>query len=150
MCSGRMSSSCSTRDTRRVDLVTNPLISHERGKDREVFTTNGTYPWSCVTQIFHNGQSIHCGDRKSFEVMTSTYLRGIIGSVAYLLAVTLYQCNPDRNQKLWNIVSNIYDLTLWLQRFVYNRNFVCGISPVVMVISAEWRHLFHDVILTSF
>jgi hypothetical protein len=51
MCSGRMSSSCSTRDTRRVDLVTNPLISHERGKDREVFTTNGTYSWSCVTQI---------------------------------------------------------------------------------------------------
>ena len=107
-----MSSSCSTRDTRRVDLVTNPLISHERGKDREVFTTNGTYPWSCVTQIFYNGQPSHGGDRKSFEVMTSTYLRGIIGSVAYMLAVTLYQCNPDRNQKLWNIVSTIYDLTL--------------------------------------
>ena len=39
MCSGRVSSSCSTSDTRRVNLVTNPVISHERGKDREVFTT---------------------------------------------------------------------------------------------------------------
>ena len=28
-CCGRMSSSCSTSDTRRVNLVTNPVISHE-------------------------------------------------------------------------------------------------------------------------
>ena len=28
-CSGRVSSSCSTSGTRRVNLVTNPLISHE-------------------------------------------------------------------------------------------------------------------------
>ena len=42
-CSGRVSSSCSTRDNRRVNIVTNPVISHERGKDREVFTTSGTY-----------------------------------------------------------------------------------------------------------
>jgi hypothetical protein len=28
-CSRRVSSSCSTSDTRRVDLVTNPVISHE-------------------------------------------------------------------------------------------------------------------------
>ena len=38
----------------------------------EVFTTNGTYPWSFVTQIFHNGEPRHGGDRKTFEVMTST------------------------------------------------------------------------------
>jgi hypothetical protein len=31
-CSGRVSSSCSTSDTRRVNLVTNPVISHEWGK----------------------------------------------------------------------------------------------------------------------
>jgi hypothetical protein len=37
-CSGRVSSSCSTSDTRRVNLITNPVISHERGKDREAFT----------------------------------------------------------------------------------------------------------------
>jgi len=31
-----------------------------------------TYPWSFVTHIFHNGQPSHGGDRKNFEVMTST------------------------------------------------------------------------------
>ena len=40
---GSVSSSCSTSDTRRVNLVTNPVISHERGKDRGVLTTSGTY-----------------------------------------------------------------------------------------------------------
>ena len=40
---------------RRVTLVTNPVTSHECGKDREVLTTNGTYPWSFVTQLFRNG-----------------------------------------------------------------------------------------------
>ena len=60
--SGRVSSYCSTSDTRRVNLVTNLAISHKRGKDREVFTTSGTYPWSFVTQIFHSGQPRHGGD----------------------------------------------------------------------------------------
>jgi len=41
--------------------------------DREVFTKSGTYPWSFMTQIVHNGQPSHGGDRKIFEVMTSTY-----------------------------------------------------------------------------
>jgi hypothetical protein len=43
MCSGMVGSSCSTSDTRRVILVTNPVISHERGQDWEVLTTGGTY-----------------------------------------------------------------------------------------------------------
>jgi hypothetical protein len=65
-------SSCSTSDTRRVNLVKNPVISHEYGKDWEVLTTSGTYPWSFVTQIFNNGQPSHGGDRKTVDVMTST------------------------------------------------------------------------------
>jgi hypothetical protein len=32
-------------------------------------------------------------------------LRGTLGSVVSFLAATLYQGNPDRNHKLWNIVS---------------------------------------------
>jgi hypothetical protein len=43
-CSGSVGSSCSTSDTRRVNLVTLPVVSHERGRDREVLTTNGIYP----------------------------------------------------------------------------------------------------------
>jgi hypothetical protein len=37
MCSRRVRSSFSTSDIRRVNLVTNPVISHERGKDRDDF-----------------------------------------------------------------------------------------------------------------
>ena len=59
-----MSGSCSTSDTRRFNLVTNPVISHERGKDREVLTTSGTYPWSFVTQIFRSGQPSRSDDFK--------------------------------------------------------------------------------------
>ena len=77
-----------------------------------MFTTSGTYPWSFVTHIFHNGQPSHGGDRKIFEVMTSTLPKGTIGSVASLLAATLYQGNPDRNHKLWNIVSSMLPVSL--------------------------------------
>jgi hypothetical protein len=70
-CSGRVGFSCSTIDTRRVGLVPNPVISHEWGKDREMFTTSEPYPWSSVTQIFRNSQQGH-GGRKTFEVMIST------------------------------------------------------------------------------
>jgi hypothetical protein len=44
------------------------------------------------------------GDHKIFEMMTSTLPKGTLGSVAALLAATLYQGNADRNHKLWNIV----------------------------------------------
>jgi hypothetical protein len=53
-CSEMVGSSCSTSGTRRVNLVTNPVVSHERGKDRILIMTSGTFPWSCMTQIFHN------------------------------------------------------------------------------------------------
>ena len=62
MCSRRVSRSCSTSGTRRVNLVTNPVISHERGKDREVFTTNGTYIgghlWRHTDQYFPVSESL--------------------------------------------------------------------------------------------
>ena len=70
-----------------------------------MLTTSGTYPWSFVTQIFQNGQPSHGGGRKIFEVMTSILPKGTLGSVATLLAATLYQGNPDMNHKLWIIVS---------------------------------------------
>jgi len=34
--------------------------------------TSGTYPWSFVTEIVHNGQPGHGGDHNTFEVLTST------------------------------------------------------------------------------
>jgi hypothetical protein len=110
-CSRRVCSSCSTSGTRRVNLVTNPVVSHAWGNDREVFTTSGTYSWSFVTQKFHNGQLSHGGDRKTFEVMTSTSLIGTLDTVSSLLAALRYQWKPDRNHKLWKIVStDIYSI----------------------------------------
>ena len=72
-----------------------------------MFTTSGTYPWSFVKQIFHIGQPSHGGDRKIFEVMTSTLPKGTLGSVASLLTATLYQGNTDSNNNFWNIVSTV-------------------------------------------
>ena len=46
--SGMVSSSFFTTVTHRVTLATIPVISPEWGKDREVFSTSGTYPWSVV------------------------------------------------------------------------------------------------------
>ena len=42
-CPGRVGSSCSASGTRCVNLVTNPVISHERGKDRK----------KCLRQVEH-------------------------------------------------------------------------------------------------
>jgi hypothetical protein len=44
--SRRACRSSSTIGTRRVNLVTNPIITLEYGKDQEVLPTNGTYRWS--------------------------------------------------------------------------------------------------------
>ena len=104
-CSGRVGSSCSTSGIRRVNLDTNSVLSHEWRKNWEVFTTSVTHPWSFVAQIFHNGQTSHGDDRKILEVRTSALPKGTLGSVAPLLAATLYQGNTDRNHKPWNIVS---------------------------------------------
>jgi hypothetical protein len=41
-------------------------------KGPEVLTTSVIYSWSFVPEIFHSGQPSHGGDRKTFEVMTST------------------------------------------------------------------------------
>ena len=41
-CSGRIGSSCSTSDTRCVNLVTNPVISHFRSDDFNLTKRN---PW---------------------------------------------------------------------------------------------------------
>jgi hypothetical protein len=63
-----------------------------------VLTTSGTYPWSFVIQIFHNGQTSHDGDSNIFEVMTSTLPKGTLGSVASLLLYILSEKNHDKGE----------------------------------------------------
>jgi hypothetical protein len=53
-----------------IRIMITPLVS-SNSSDPEVLTS-GTYPCSFVTQVFHNGQPSHGGDRKTFEVMAST------------------------------------------------------------------------------
>jgi hypothetical protein len=48
--------------------------------------------------------------------------RGTLGSVTSLLAATLHQGNPDRNHKLWNIVSTeryILHMQVLLEFYTY-------------------------------
>jgi hypothetical protein len=60
----------------------------------EVLTTSGTYPWSFLTQVFHNGQPSHGGDGQSFEVMAST-LPFILFVLAIVLSVLLRYTDDD-------------------------------------------------------
>jgi hypothetical protein len=53
-CYGMVSSSCSSNDTRRVTIATNPVIHHGRKNWIEI-TTNGKYLRSFVTQVFRSG-----------------------------------------------------------------------------------------------
>jgi hypothetical protein len=129
--SGRVGRCCSTCDTCRVNLVINPVISHDWGKDREMLTKSGTYPWSFVTQIFHNGQLSHGGDLKLSKWWLQPNLRRTFGSVASLLAATLYQGNPDRNHKLWNI--------LWAERYILHMQVLPECCYIWME-SSQWEN----------
>ena len=102
---GRVSSSCSTSDTRLINIVTNPVISHERGQDWELLTTSGTYPWSFVTQIFHNGQPGRGADRKTFESDDFNLTKRNPWFSSILVSSNSLSRKPDRNHNLWNIVS---------------------------------------------
>ena len=53
----------------------------------------------------------HDGKRKTFEVMTSTQTIGTIGSVAFLLAATLYQGNPACEINMFNIENKMLDIS---------------------------------------
>ena len=64
MCSGRVRRSCSTCGTRRVTLVTNQVISHERSKDRIVIVID--------TRFYTNSRSLSAvvicsGERKCYQ-----------------------------------------------------------------------------------
>jgi hypothetical protein len=65
----------------------------------------------CLRQVEHvrchlwHRYSITVNQALVANIKLSIYLRGTFGSVASLLAATLYQGNHDRNHKLWNIVS---------------------------------------------
>jgi hypothetical protein len=64
--------------------------------------------------------------------MTSPLPKGTLGSVASLLAATLYQENPDRNHKLWNIVSS--------ERYIYSICRCCWNVATYKFESSRWEN----------
>jgi hypothetical protein len=71
MCSGSERTSSSISGTCHVTLVTNPVLSHELGKDRFVITTNEHicgYLWHRYSEIVNQFNN---DDRKTFKVMPS-------------------------------------------------------------------------------
>ena len=87
---GRVSSSCSTNGIRCVNLVTNSVISHERGKNLEVFMTSGTYPRSFVTYIFHNGSVMSTTFLCPFEVaVLSVFQFTAFGYLLYIFKMVV-------------------------------------------------------------
>ena len=93
-----------TSGTRRVNLGTNPVISHEWGKDREVFTTSGTYPWSFVTQILHNGQAANTTIYHTWGMHVNHFITVVVfeSRMSYN-SIDLYQ-----NEKLSRIIYLYY------------------------------------------
>ena len=103
--SRRVSSCCFICGILRATHVTNTMIRHESGKYLIGITTNGTYPWSFLTQIFRS----HGGDNETFVVMTSTSPLWTLQAVASFSAANVYQGNHHRNHKLWNsVLTEIY------------------------------------------
>ena len=76
-CFGRISSSCSTSDTRYANLVTNPVIGHEWGKDRKL-STRWVNEWLVVNakwanwQLHHGEDKLHCDEMMSSLYLTNT------------------------------------------------------------------------------
>jgi hypothetical protein len=49
------------------------VISHGRGRDREVLTTSGTYPCSYVAQIFYSGpKHAHKSTDDHYKILNTT------------------------------------------------------------------------------
>jgi hypothetical protein len=81
-CSGGVSSSCSTSDTRRVSLVTHPVISHEWGKDSN---WSMYFYWSSCCSIF----SLRCNVLFTIVFLVS-FEQCIFCSSIYGLLVSLW------------------------------------------------------------
>jgi hypothetical protein len=59
---------------------------YEWGKDGITITTNVTYPWSFVTQIFRNGLPGHGCDHKTLEEMTPIKPQWILDLAVYVIS----------------------------------------------------------------
>jgi hypothetical protein len=104
----RLTSGFATRLTRQVPLVEQELLTLPEHPSSPPVFIGVRVTQSLVLYVW---------------VMTSTLPKRILGSVASLLAATLYQGNHDRNHKLWNILSSErYILHIEISHVIFSSN----------------------------
>ena len=86
---GRVSRFCSTRGTRRVNLVTNPVISHERGKDLFLL-----FPVSQVLCVYIHGIPL-AKSGLLIDRTSSLYLKVRLNALASVLFCLCFCVNSD-------------------------------------------------------
>ena len=94
----------------------------------------------CLRQVEHiRGHLWHRYSITVNQVMVATIKlsKWWLGSVASLFAATLYQINPDRNHKLWNIVST--------ERYIYSICRCCW-----NVATYKWKVHNGKIVIISF
>jgi len=135
----RVSSSCCTSGTRCVNLVTNPVISHERGKNLEVFTTSGTYPRSFVTQIFHNGSVMSTTFVCPFEVAVLSVFRFIaFGYLLDIFKMVVKSVGGVKSFKRYNYIVISWWLVL-LDEGIWSRR-ACSLQVITFLL-----HFIHSI-----
>jgi hypothetical protein len=77
-------------------------------KGQEVLTTSGTYPRSFVTQIFHNDQPSHGGNRKTFEVSEVRVTRSLVLCVCFVDS-----CLSFRTFRKYSLKSIKWNIIIW-------------------------------------
>ena len=100
----------------------------EWGKDREVFTTSGTYLWSFVTQIFHKRSTKTWWRPQNFWVEISIF-RKLVSYLGYQTKLkTIFQRNIP-------------------VRFVLNHSswFQWTILIMIFFLGSKWPDLHHDM-----
>jgi hypothetical protein len=132
-CSRRVSSSRSTSDTCRVHLVTNLVISHEWGKDREVLILWHRYSIA-VNQVIVE------------TVQLSTLPKETLSSVASLLAATLYQGNPERNHKYRGCIMTMTMASFTARRRVENIHHIHRSTGYIGCLCHQVCHYNHRVL----
>jgi hypothetical protein len=99
----RVCRSWSTSGTRRVNIVTNPIISREWVNDREVLTISGKYRWSLWTRHYDKR------DDFNFPIVNFPFIRSNIPAAsayrAYISQLIQYSraCGSHQDfDKAWN------------------------------------------------
>jgi hypothetical protein len=104
-----VSNSCSTSGTRRVNLVTKPVISHEWGKDREVLTASSAGFTNRLDRLKSRASKFRrppANLYNTFNTVISFHFKYFIDkSIGLDNRLCLYKSSPTTR---WNHLNTIY------------------------------------------